>query len=176
MVRPVMLAVLLAGLVAVARPGAQSNAATQPAASPATARLQGPRDVTGYWVSIVSEDWHYRMVTPRKGDYESVPLNDDGQRIGNAWDPKKDAARGLACAAYGAAAIMRVPGRVRLSWEDDWTLKLEADAGTQTAPIAASGQDSLSGAKSGGGSGTSARCSSSARMAASVAASPLSPA
>ena len=32
----------------------------------------------------------------------------------------------------GAAALMRVPGRLRISWQDDNTLKVEADAGTQT--------------------------------------------
>ena len=30
------------------------------------------------------------------------------------------------------AAIMRVPGRVRVSWENDTTLKIETEAGTQT--------------------------------------------
>jgi hypothetical protein len=95
-------------------------------------RAQAPRDIAGYWVSVVTEDWHWRMVTPRKGDYESVPINAEGRRVGDAWDPAKDIASGNACRAYGAAAIMRVPGRVRMTWENDATLKVETDAGTQT--------------------------------------------
>jgi hypothetical protein len=95
-------------------------------------RDQAPRDITGYWVSIVTEDWHVRMVTPRKGDYESLPLNEEGRRMADAWDPARDAASGNACKAYGAAAIMRVPGRLHITWEDGATLKIESDAGTQT--------------------------------------------
>jgi hypothetical protein len=97
-----------------------------------TPRAQAPREIAGYWVSVVTEDWRWRMVTPRKGDYASVPINAEGRRIADAWDPARVAASGEACQAYGAAAIMRVPGRVRFSWENDATLKLEADAGTQT--------------------------------------------
>src|SRR4030095_16954496 len=36
------------------------------------ARPGAPIDLTGYWVSIVTEDWRFRMVTPPKGDYDSV--------------------------------------------------------------------------------------------------------
>jgi hypothetical protein len=104
--------------------------AQQPPAT--SARAQAPRDITGYWVSVVTEDWRWRMLTPRKGDFASVPLNAEGRRLAESWDPQKDAAAGHACRAYGAAAIMRVPGRIRISWKDDSTLQLEADAGTQT--------------------------------------------
>ena len=91
-----------------------------------------PEDLTGYWVSIVTEDWRWRMVTPAKGDYTSVPLNQAGRKAADAWDPDKDIAAGNQCKAYGAAAIMRVPGRVHITWADDNTLKVETDAGTQT--------------------------------------------
>ncbi|MES1255583.1 MAG: hypothetical protein ABUS56_08245 [Acidobacteriota bacterium] len=89
-------------------------------------------DLVGNWVSIVSEDWRWRMVTPPKGDYASVPLSIEGKRAADTWDPAKDEAAGLACKSYGAAGLMRVPGRLRISWQDDNTLKVEADAGTQT--------------------------------------------
>ena len=39
---------------------------------------------------------------------------------------------GQQCRAYGAGAIMRVPGQVRISWQDDNTLKVETEAGSQT--------------------------------------------
>src|SRR5215471_12764409 len=99
---------------------------------PATAKAAAPVDLTGYWVSVVSEDWRWRMVTPLKGDAASVPLNAEGQRALMAWDPAADEASNQQCKAYGAAAIMRVPGRVHITWQDDNTLKLETDAGTQT--------------------------------------------
>jgi hypothetical protein len=94
-------------------------------------RAQSPRDITGYWVSVVSEDWHWRMVTPRKGDYTSLPLNDEGRHVADGWDPVKEAPAN-ACKAFGAAAIMRVPGRVHITWADDSTLRIDADAGQQT--------------------------------------------
>jgi hypothetical protein len=72
------------------------------------------------------------MVTPAKGDYVTIPINAEGKKVADTWDPAKDEAAGEQCKSYGAAAIMRVPGRLRLSWQDDNTLKLEADAGTQT--------------------------------------------
>src|SRR5262249_2922572 len=37
---------------------------------PPTPKAGAPIDLTGYWVSVVSEDWRYRMVTPPKGDME----------------------------------------------------------------------------------------------------------
>jgi hypothetical protein len=102
-------------------------------AADATAqRASAPMDLTGYWVSVVSEDYRWRMVTPLKGDAASVPINDAGRKIVNAWDPAKDAAAGQQCKAYGAAAIMRVPGRLHITWQDDNTLKIETDSGTQT--------------------------------------------
>ena len=91
-----------------------------------------PTDLTGYWVSVVTEDWLYRMITPAKGDYTSVPLNAAGRKIADAWDPGKDEASGNQCKAYGAPAVMRIPGRLHVTWQDDYTLKVETDAGTQT--------------------------------------------
>jgi hypothetical protein len=89
-------------------------------------------DLTGYWVSVVSEDWRYRMLTPPKGDLGGIPLNAEGRNIANAWDPAKDAAAGEACRAYGAAGLMRIPGRLHITWQDERTLQIESDAGTQT--------------------------------------------
>jgi len=101
-------------------------------AAPAVPRAQAPIDITGYWVSLVTEDWLYRMVTPAKGDTASVPLNNQGKQAANAWDPAKDEAAGEQCKSYGAAAIVRVPGRMHIEWQDDNTLKIDFDAGTQT--------------------------------------------
>ena len=99
---------------------------------PPLPRLAAPVDLTGYWVSLVTEDWRYRMTTPPKGDFVSVPLNPEGQRIANQWDPARDEASGNQCKAYGAGGLMRIPGRLHVTWQDDSTLKVEADAGTQT--------------------------------------------
>lgn len=101
-------------------------------AAPVVPRAAAPIDITGYWVSLVTEDWLYRMVTPAKGDTASVPLNNQGKQAANAWDPAKDEAAGEQCKSYGAAAIMRVPGRLHIDWQDDNTLKIDYDAGTQT--------------------------------------------
>lgn len=102
------------------------------AAAPATAQATAPIDLTGTWVSIISEDWRWRMVTPARGDYQSVPINAAAQRVADAWDPVRDMAAGEQCRAYGAAGIMRMPTRLRISWLDPNTLKVETDTGTQT--------------------------------------------
>lgn len=99
---------------------------------PPTARAAAPVDLTGQWVSIVTEDWRWRMITPPKGDYASVPLNAEGRKVADGWDLEADNAAGNQCRAFGAAAIMRLPLRVRITWQDDSTLKLETDAGQQT--------------------------------------------
>jgi len=91
-----------------------------------------PIDLAGYWVSPIIEDWKYRMVTPTKGVFDAVPLSPEGRKIGDSWDPAKDEAAGEQCRAYGAGGIMRLPGRLRISWQDDTTLKVETDTGTQT--------------------------------------------
>jgi hypothetical protein len=100
--------------------------------APATAQAAAPVDLTGYWVSVVTEDWLYRMVTPQKGDYSAVPLNPEARKVADAWNPAKDENAGEQCKAYGAPAIMRIPGRVHITWQDDNTLKIEKDSGTQT--------------------------------------------
>jgi len=92
-------------------------------------REAAPIDVTGNWVSVVTEDWRWRMLIPKRGDYSSVPLNPEGRKVADQWDPAKLASDG--CKAYGAAAIMRVPGRLQIGWESDATLRIETDAGQQ---------------------------------------------
>jgi len=86
-------------------------------------------DVTGYWASVVTEDWRWRVVTPPKGDFASIPLNPEGQKVANTWDPAKAATD---CKYYGAAGLLRNPLRVHLSWKDAETLLLETDHGKQT--------------------------------------------
>ncbi len=59
------------------------------------------------------------------------------------------------CRIYGAASLMRVPGRLHITWADDTTLKIETDAGVQTRtfkfgnlsalPLPPAGEPSLQG-------------------------------
>lgn len=108
-----------------------------PAAAPsqpsqaARPRPAPPIDLTGTWVSVVTEDWRWRMMTPPKGDYSSVPMTAAARAAADAWDPTKDEAAGEACRAFGAPAVMRIPGRIRFSWAGDTTVKLETEAGAQ---------------------------------------------
>jgi hypothetical protein len=99
---------------------------------PQNPRQAAPIDLTGYWVSVITEDWKFRMVTPRKDIFETLTLNAEGRRVGDTWDPAKDEAAGEQCRAYGAANIMRLPGRLHITWENDTTLRIDTDAGTQT--------------------------------------------
>ena len=127
--------VVAAGVIAlclVARVDAQRSARAPRAAPPPVPRAAAPIDLTGYWVSIVTQDWRWRMVTPAKGDYQGVPLTPEARALADAWDPAKDEAAGEQCRSYGAPALMSVPGRLHITWADDSTLKVETDAGTQT--------------------------------------------
>ncbi len=143
---------MAAALASVASTGAfaQGRAGAR-GGPPPTAEAAAPIDLTGYWVSLVTEDWRWRMVTPAKGDFASIPLNPEGRRVGEMWDPAKDEAAGNQCKAYGAAAIMRVPTRLHITWQDPNTLKIETDAGTQTrllhfgAPQPPAGEDGWQG-------------------------------
>lgn len=122
----------LAVLIAVASASFAAAQPRGPAQPPRTPKQAAPIDLTGQWVSIVTEDWRFRMVTPAKGDYPGIQLTPAGKAIADTWDPAKDEGAGNQCKSYGAAAIMRVPGRVRISWQDEQTLKIETDAGEQT--------------------------------------------
>ena len=105
-----------------------------PAGAGQTARARNPVDFTGTWVSVVTEDWRWRMVTaPKDGSaVASIPVNGEGRKAAQAWDLEADNKAGNQCKAFGAGGIMRQPGRIRISWQDDNTLKMEFDAGTQT--------------------------------------------
>src|SRR6202049_1884604 len=103
-----------------------------PSQQPQTAKAEAPFDMTGYWVAMVTEDWRFRMIAPLKGEYLGVPLNAEGRGVADSWDPVKDEAAGEQCKSYGAANIMRVPERLRITWQDDQTMKMETDTGSQT--------------------------------------------
>lgn len=98
----------------------------------ATARAAAPKDFTGYWVAVVTEHWHLRMMMPPKGEYAMLPLTPEGRKAADAWDPAKDKADGTECRAYGAAGLMRIPGRLHIHWADDNTLQIDTDSGSQT--------------------------------------------
>ena len=124
-------AICIAIGVGLSAQGREGRAGGAPAAQP-TPRTTAPIDMTGYWVAIISEDWRWRMVTPAKGDYASIPINAEGKRVADLWEPAKDAAAGEQCRAYGAPGLMRGPTRLHVTWLDDNTLKLETDYGMQT--------------------------------------------
>lgn len=104
----------------------------QPPRTPRTAKQAAPIDLTGYWVSVVTEDWKYRMLHANKGDYSGLPLNAGARKAAAAWDPAKEPPADVDCRNFGAANLMRQPGRLHITWQDDHTLKVESDAGAQT--------------------------------------------
>jgi len=118
-------AIVLAAGVEVAAQGGRGRGAGPP---PPTGRAGAPVDLTGTWVSVITEDWQWRMRTPAKGDTMSVPLNAQGRKMADSWEPSMDGR----CEAYGVGGLMRMPTRLKISWQDDLTLKIESDAGQQT--------------------------------------------
>ena len=124
---------------------------------PPTAKAIAPIDLTGYWTAVITEDWHVRMLMPSKGDFGSgvagtienpgvgfigagpnpaaqgnIPYKAAAAQEAMKWDPARDEAEGNACKAYGAPGMMRLPTHLRITWQDENTLKVEADYGTQT--------------------------------------------
>ena len=147
------LCVVLAGSSVVHAQGRGGRGAA-PAPTP---KAQAPIDLTGYWTAVISEDWHVRMLTAPKGDFGggiagtienpgvgfigagpnpsaqgNIPYKIAGAQAAMQWDPAKDEAEGNACKAYGAGGIMRMPTHLHITWQDETTLKVEADYGTQT--------------------------------------------
>jgi hypothetical protein len=131
------IAVLLA-VSAGLKPRPASAQAPQPGGSEdprprtSSARDSAPIDITGNWVAYVTENWRYRMVTPAKGEYRRIPSSPAALPLIEAWDPAADERAGLQCKSYGAAAIMSVPARLRITWQDANTLRIDIDAGMQT--------------------------------------------
>ena len=134
--------------------GAQAQFGRGAAPPPVQGRDGAPFDLTGYWTALITDDWQYRMITPVAGDYSYIPLNDEGRRVADEWDSAADEAAGEECKAYAAPAIMRLPTRLRIAWENDQTLRIDTDLGMQTrmfhfdgaeAPMPANrpGRDSL---------------------------------
>jgi len=139
---------------------AQMPGGGQPPGPPPSAQKAAPIDLTGNWVAVIAQDWRFRMITPAKGEFQGVPLNQAGQKIADAFDPAQyggatatappaTSPAGLRqtpptpigryqvsgiidCRAYGAPALMHMPTRLRISWDDANTLKIESDWGQQT--------------------------------------------
>ena len=100
------------------------------AGPPPTARASAPKDFTGYWVSIVTEHWHLRMLVPPKGTTaccRSRRRAQDCRHVGSRQGEGRD----RSVQGYGPPALMRVPGRLNIHWTDDNTLQLDTDSGTQ---------------------------------------------
>ena len=122
---------LLTGLVA--PPGtveAQGGRAGGAGPAPA-ARTVAPKDLTGYWVSVVAEHCICVCSSLPRGFFHAA-AHAEARRVANMWDPAKEPAGAEQCRSYGAAAIMRVPGRLHIQWTDDNTLQMDIDSGTQT--------------------------------------------
>lgn len=94
---------------------------------PVPGKEGAPVDLTGSWISVVTEDWRWRMMTPPNGDYASIPISAEGARVADTWDPEE-----VSCKHFGAAGLMRNPMRLRISWQDDKTLRIETDHGMQS--------------------------------------------
>src|SRR5258705_12261732 len=125
-----MVALLVSGFAVGSATAQGRGGGARAGGPPPTARAQAPKDFTGYWVAVVTEHWHLRMEMPPKNDFSMLPVNAEARRLAGMWAPAQDA--GNECRSYGAASIMRIPGRLHIHWADDNTLQIDADSGTQT--------------------------------------------
>ncbi|HEY7445019.1 MAG TPA: hypothetical protein VH701_21495, partial [Vicinamibacterales bacterium] len=72
----------------------------------------------------------------------------EGRRVAETWDPAKDEVAGEQCKGYGAVGIMRLPGRLHITWENDTTLRIDTDTGTQARRIYVGGSPPAAGERS----------------------------
>ncbi|HEX4049521.1 MAG TPA: hypothetical protein VHY19_01390 [Steroidobacteraceae bacterium] len=101
-------------------------------AAPPSAQAQAPYDPSGYWVSLITQNWRFRMVAKGPGDYIGAPINAEAKKVADAWTPAAAAAAARTCEAYGGAIIMWLPERLHISWQDANDLRVDTDAGMQT--------------------------------------------
>ena len=132
LVRRVAVVVAIASCLLGVRVAGQRRGAPPPAAP----RAAAPIDLTGYWVSLVTEDWRYRVTVPPKGDFGGVPLSPAGRAAAASWDPSRASAPDERCRPFGAAGVMRQPGRLHITWEGEDALRVETDAGAQVRTFA----------------------------------------
>jgi hypothetical protein len=122
-------AALVIAAVALHGEGGRQGQASQ---RPPAPRAAAPFDPTGYWSSLITQNWRLRMVPPAKGDYIGIPISAAGKKTADAWDQGKDEAAGNQCRAYGAPGLMNLPTHLRITWQDDDTLRVDTDYGSQT--------------------------------------------
>jgi len=115
--------------------GAGAAGAPGQPAPPKSAREAAPFDLTGYWVSVITEDWLERMTMPPKNFIGSLPVNDAARKFAASFDLAADKAAGQECRPHGAAGNIRSPGRLHFTWVNDDTLRIDFSAGTQTRTI-----------------------------------------
>ena len=125
-------AVALAASLATSASAQVAQTGPQPPIVQQPARVAAPVDLTGTWASVVTEDWQWRFVTPIVGDYTGVPMNSVADKLARSWNPEADVKAGEQCKGFGAAAINRLPTRLQISWQDENTMKLDWDLGTQS--------------------------------------------
>ncbi len=130
-----LVALLTCGQGALAAEPAQPGASSE---SPPSAEQAALVDLTGNWVSVIDEDWHYRMMTPAKGDYLEVPLNSAARKVAAEFNPLLYGGANyqwsaiIDCRAYGAPALMHMPARLHISWASPDMLRIQSDWGGQT--------------------------------------------
>lgn len=103
-----------------------------PSAATASAQTQAPFDLQGYWVSVITQNWQFRMIVPGPGEYADIPINRPAKAFADAWNANTEEAAGRQCEAYGGAVIMRLPERVHIHWQDPNILQVDTDSGMQT--------------------------------------------
>ena len=86
-------------------------------------REAAPVDLTGYWVSPSWRTGAGAWSRRSKAMPRACPSTPQARPSSTPGIPAKDEAAGDECKAYGAPGLMRVPGRLRIRWQDDDTLE-----------------------------------------------------
>ena len=89
--------------------------------------LAAEADLSGFWGPRVHEDHKYRWEGPEHGEYDGLPLTAEAYAIADAWDPMEYYRPENQCSPMGITMILRIPGNVHISYEDENTLRIDSE-------------------------------------------------
>ncbi len=85
-----------------------------------TPRASAPFDLTGQWVSLITEDWRHRQFTPPKGDYAALPLSPPGGRCRQLGPgTRRSSRRAMQGVRRGRSSAVADPAPRRLAGRHD---------------------------------------------------------
>lgn len=98
-------------------------------------------DITGFWDSMLTEEYRIRLYGPEAGEIDGLPLNERGRQAALNFDPNEYYKPENQCRKHGGAYVMRGPFAKQFVYEDDGTLLIRIELEAQTRRIYLDGRE-----------------------------------